>query len=252
MFHGRPSLIRLAAVAAAGASCLAAAACGTGGAPGVGAAASPGSTADPLAGLSAGKVNAEATANAEAAPSLTIDGTISESGKSGTVDLAIKRGQGCKGTIGTGEGSLALIMIGNAVYMNPDKQFWTATAGAKASELIALIDGRYIELPASDKSAAGLATLCNVSRLLTQDSTTPVTFTKEPVTSLGGTRVLPLELSDGSTEYVTDTSKPEFVKASAPKGSEVGLGNVTLSVGVPVTLTAPPASQVINGTTLGM
>ena len=48
------------------------------------------------------------------------------------------------------------------------------------------------------------------------------TYAKEAVTTLGGTRVLPLKLSDGSTEYVTDTPTPEFVKAFAPKGSKAG------------------------------
>jgi hypothetical protein len=52
--------------------------------------------------------------------------------------------------------------------------------------------------------------------------------------------------------YVTDTSKPELVQLSAPKGSKNGSGLVTVTMDVPVTLTAPPASQVIDGSKLGM
>jgi hypothetical protein len=64
--------------------------------------------------------------------------------------------------------------------------------------------------------------------------------------------VLPIKLSDGSTEYVTDTPAPEFVKAIAPTGSKVGAGDVSVSVDAPVTLTAPPASQVLNEDQLGL
>ena len=52
--------------------------------------------------------------------------------------------------------------------------------------------------------------------------------------------------------YVTDTSKPELVQLSAPKGSKNGSGLVTVTMNAPVTLTAPPASQVIDGSKLGM
>jgi len=96
MFHGRPGWMRTAAGAVAGASCLAATACG-----GLTAATlRASSVADPLAGQAGSKVLAVATANAEAAASLTINGTVSQSGKSITIDLGIKRGQGCAGTVG--------------------------------------------------------------------------------------------------------------------------------------------------------
>ena len=51
---------------------------------------------------------------------------------------------------------------------------------------------------------------------------------------------------------MTDTSKPEFVEAVAPKGTHGGAGQASLSVGAPVRLTAPPPSQVIDGSKLGM
>ena len=63
--------------------------------------------------------------------------------------------------------------------------------------------------------------------------------------------MLPLKDSE-SVAYVTDTSKPELVQLSAPKGAKNGSGLVTVTMNVPVTLTAPPASQVIDGTKLGM
>ena len=51
---------------------------------------------------------------------------------------------------------------------------------------------------------------------------------------------------------VTDTSRPEYVEATAPKGTKSGAGKVIISVGAPVTLAAPSASQVIAGSALGL
>ena len=121
MLHGRPGLLRTAAGAVVGASCLAATACG-----GLTAATlRASSVADPLAGQAGSKVMAEATANAEAAASLTINGTVSQSGKGITIDLGIKRGQGCAGTVGiSGVGSMKLVVIGATLYMKPDAEFW--------------------------------------------------------------------------------------------------------------------------------
>lgn len=113
------------------------------------------------------------------------------------------------------------------------------------------MNGRYLEVPTSDASMGSVATLCDVSQLLTSNGSAG-TATKGAVTTLGGIRVLPLNSSDGSVAYVTDTSKPEPVEATAPKGSKAGSGKVTFSVDAPVTLTAPPASQVIDGSKLGM
>jgi hypothetical protein len=254
MFKGRP-WVQTTLAAAAGVSCLAVAACGSSTTSGVAAAPSASSTVDPLASLSAAKVNAEAIADAEAAPSLTIDGTASQSGKTDTIDLGIKRGAGCTGTIGLGGGaSMKLIVIGKTVYFLGNNQFWKSEGGSSAADTsaaIALIDGRYLEVPASDKNVSQLADMCNVSSLMTSDSTA-VPDAKGPVTTLNGTRVVPVKLSDGSTDYVTDTSKPEFVKAAAPAGSKAGEGNATVTIGAPVKLTAPPASQVLNGAELGM
>jgi hypothetical protein len=252
MFEGRPGFVRMTLAAAAGVSCLAVAACGSSTTSSAGTAPSASSTTDPLASLTAAKVLTETVADAEASSSLTIKGSLTQSKQSYTVDLAIKPGHGCTGTIGEGsKGSFKLIVIGKAIYLNPDENFWKANAGADAAAAIALVNGRYLEVSTSDASMGSLATLCDVSRLLTSDGSSG-TATKGAVTTLGGIRVLPLNSSDGSVAYVTDTSKPEPVEAAAPKGAKDGYGKITFSVDAPVTLTAPPASQVIDGSKLGM
>lgn len=253
MFLGRPSLVRLAAAAAAGASCLAVGACGPGGgssastASTASAAASASAAADPLAGLAAGKVATEALANLKAAPNVTMSGTLTDSGTKYTLNLGLQPGKGCTGTIGTSQGTIKLIVIGKTVYLNPDDKFWRANSGASADSVIALVGGKYIETSTSNKSMGSLSDLCNLSKSIGA-TTSSDHLVKGALTTFHGIRVLPLkDSSDGSAADVTDTSKPEIVAVNDP-----GSGVLTLSTDTPVKLTVPPASQVIDGSKVGL
>jgi hypothetical protein len=251
MVRGWPGSARTGAVAVAAASCLAATACGGITAASLKPVPSVSGVADPLAHLPASKIAAEANADAEAAPTLTMTGTATDSGTSVALTLGFKHGVGCSGTVDyPGKGSIKLIVIGKDIYIKPDAKFWDASAGSKASTIITLLDGRYLEVPASDKYMAGAADACNLPKMLGSGST--ASYSKEKVTTYGGARVLPLKLSDGSTEYVTDARQPEFVRAYAPGGSQAGPGDIAISVDAPVTLSAPPASQVISESALGI
>jgi hypothetical protein len=261
MFQKRRAFVRMASVAA-GVSCLALAACSSTASSGgtassasaSGATGAATSTADPLASMSAAQVAAEAVANAKAASSLTLAGSITQTDGTGeTANLAIKPSQGCTGTIGTmGKGSFKLTKIGSTIYLNPDKQFWESNGGAAASTIINLVNGKYIKIPSTDKNMASLADLCDVSQMFSTDGKQD-TLTKGKVTTLNGTRVLPLnDTSEGSVSYVTDTSKPQLVEITSPKSAKDGSGKITVTYGAPVTLTAPPASQVLDGSKLGL
>jgi hypothetical protein len=256
MFEGRPAFVRLTLVAAAGVSCLAAVACGSsttsGGGAGASVAASATSTVDPLASLTVAQVESKVVADAEASSTLTMKGAIVQSSQTITVDLGIKPGHGCTGTIGLGsKGSMKMVVIGKIVYMDPDDAFWKANAGAEANATIALVNGRYLKVSSTNSSDGSLGQICDVSTIFSTNGK-PDKVTKGAVTTLGGNRVLQLKNSDGSIAYVTDTSKPQLVEIAAPKGDKNASGTVTVTTGAPVTLTAPPASQVIDGSKLGM
>jgi hypothetical protein len=253
MVYGRLGFIRVAAVAFAGASCLAAAACGGTTASSLSAAPSVSSTADPLAGLTVAQLEAKVIADAKAASSVTLKGTSTQSGDTATFNIATKPGKGCTGTLDLGtKGSVKITEIGSTVYMNPDNKYWEAVSGTEAQQVIALVGGRYIKVSATDKDMASLADLCDVSQMFETNGKKD-TITKGKVTTRNGTRVLALnDLTDGSTGYVTDTSDPRLIAIAAPKNSKGGAQNATVTYDAPVTLTAPPASQVIDGSKLGM
>jgi hypothetical protein len=255
MSHGPRRPVQLAALAAVGASCLTVAGCGlihsaaAGGASGASASAS--STPDPLASLSANKIATEAMANLKAAASLTMDGNLVDSGQAYTVKVGIKPGKGCAGSIDMGsKGSFKIIVIGKTVYINPDDTFWKADAGSDATAALQLVDGRYIKTTASG-SLGSVTELCDLSQALGSIKVTG-TMTKGKLTTLNGVRVLPLTQAGDGTLWVTDTAKPEVVKMVAPKGSDGTSGTLTFSPGAPVTLTAPPASDVLAGSAVGL
>ena len=250
MFQGRRDLVRMASIAA-GAGCLALAACSS--ATSSAAAPSAASTADPLASLSAKQVAAKVIADAKAAASLTLAGSITQSSGTETINMAIKPGKGCTGTLGAGShGSFKLTKIGDTIYLNPDKKFWESNAGATAAQAIALVNGRYLKVSATDKTVGSLATICDMGQMFSTGGKAD-TLKKGKVTTLDGTRVLALnDTSEDTVSYVTDTSKPQLFEMTAPKGAKNGSGKITVTYDTPVTLTAPPASQVLDGAQLGL
>jgi hypothetical protein len=252
MFHGGPGFARVAAVAVAGASCLAVAACGGLRASSLSIVPSASSTPDPLAHLTASKVATEAMANLKAASSVTMAGTVTYSGKNFALNLGLKTGHGCAGTFREGRvGSVKFIMIGTTIYFHADDQFWKSQGGSHASAIIALINGRYIKTSTRARGMSSMVGLCDLPKRMAPGKVTG-TFTKGKLTTLGSTRVLPIANPKEGVLYVTDTSKPEIAEVVAAKKTGNGSGKFTVSVGAPVTLTAPPASQVIDGSAFGM
>jgi hypothetical protein len=252
MFQRGRGVVRIAAVAAAGASCLAAAACGGISASSLSAAPSASSTPDPLASLTARNVATEAVANLRTASSLKMAGTVNESGQHVVLNLDLKPGHGCAGTIVEGsEGSFKVIVIGKTIYFNASNQFWKSAVGSEASSVIALINGRYIKTSTSANGMSSMVSLCALSRQMVSQKLTG-TFSKGKLFTFEGTKVLPIVNPKEGVLYVTDTSKPEIAEILKTKNTGDGTGKLTFSVGAPVTLTAPPASQVINGSAVGM
>ena len=208
------------------------------------------STADPLSGKSGSQIASEAISNLKAAPSFTLKGTVIQTGSTLGVNLAYKAGQGCEGTVTqAGKGSFDLVVIGSTVWLKPDNAFWRSYAGSNASQVIALVGGRYLKGTTSNASTAQFAELCNSKSLVTSMAL-PTSVSKGKVTTLNGQQVLPLtDTAKGSTMYVTDTSTPQIVQIVGTKPGSAG--KVTFEVGAPVTLTAPPASEIVDGASFG-
>lgn len=187
-----------------------------------------------------------------ALPSLTLHSAGIVSGHYTSMDLGIVRGKGCTATIIHGalgaQGTLTYIVIGQTVYMKPDSVMWQSYAGSHAGTITKAVDGRYVKDPVSDPNLTGF-----YGCLYFWPLPSGVTLIKGQVTTLNGIRVLQVKDSLGDVTYVTDTSKPEAVQVDmAPlPGTTDPADQLTWSA-APVKLTPPPASQVVDGASIGI
>lgn len=242
MVSGWRRLAGMAAASALGVSCLAAVGCGSGGS----------AVPDPLANQTAAQVLAEALANLKAAPSVTVNSTSIDSGLYVSGYKRVDPRNGCTGTttveMQNNWAAATYITIGQTVYFKPNDPMWAGLAGSAAATIAQRVGDRYIEAPMSDGHLLGIGN-CDVTGLRLAGGP----YTKSQVTMLNGIRVLPINDSRGGVMYVTDTSKPQIAQyniAPLPGGTDPA-GEITYTFGASVKLTAPPASQVIRGASIG-
>jgi hypothetical protein len=250
-----PSLNRLAAAGLLAAAIAASAtACASGGSGTTG--------SSPLVGKSPDQIVQKSVADLKAASSVRITGKLVESGQGVTLDLVDVAAHGCQGTIGltasasaTGGSSAAvsgtadLVVADGTVYMKLDQSFFKS-AGLPASEFSDVV-GKYIKLT-STSDLANFAQLCDPSTLSAAFAKEDTGFVAAGSAMISGQPALgfkqPKNTSNG-TVYVSDTATPEIVRIAGPSNE----GSVDFSdYNAPATITAPPASKVIDGSKFGL
>jgi hypothetical protein len=237
VFRGGRWFLRIASVAALGATGLAVDACS----------AAP----DPLATLTGDQVLAQALANFKTAQSMTVDGLIDQSGANLVLNVGIVNGQGCTGTVGNlAKGDIQFTKTGQIFYMKPDQTWWTNVAGSEGTGIGQLVNGRYLKAPISGSSAQDFA--CDIAQASASDAMTG-TIGKGQITTLDGRRELALNDPNGDVMYVTDTSTPEIAQLSYPKPDRLGYsGQLSFNVGARVTLADPPSGQAVDAADFGI
>jgi hypothetical protein len=244
-----PSLNRLAGAGAlAAAAVLTVTACG-----------SSSSSTSALAGMSPDQIVQKSVANLKAASSVRISGQVVSSGQTIAVDLTDVAAKGCQGTIGLAapaassskavSGTASIVEVDSTVYMKLSNSFFTS-AGLPASEF-SEVSGKYIKL-ASGSNLASFAQLCNPSTLSTAFSKEDTGFAKAGTATVNGQSTLafkqPKNPSNG-TVYISESATPQILRIAGPAGQ----GSIDFSdYNAPATITAPPASQIIDGSKFGL
>ena len=244
-----PSLNHLAGASAlAAAAVLSATACG-----------SSSSSTSALAGMSPDQIVQKSVADLKAASSVRITGQVVNSGQAIALDLTDVAAKGCQGTIGLAapatsstkavSGTADIVEVDSIVYMKLSNSFFTS-AGLPASEF-SEVSGKYIKL-ASGSNLASFAQLCNPSTLSTAFSKQDTGFVKAGTATVNSRPTLafkqPKDPSNG-TVYVSESATPQILRIAGPAGQ----GSIDFSdYNAPATITAPPASQVIDGSKFGL
>jgi len=157
---------------------------------------------------------------------------------------------GANGSVTANGQTIELLRVGSTVYVKASEAFWRSTGQAAAAELL---KGRYLKVPASTPNFAELSSLTdlrkNAKELLAPDGT----VTKAERKTVRGVDAIGLKSSKGGTLYVAVRGEPyplEVIPGADGKSDETGSLEF-LDYGVPVTVTAPPAEQVVDVSKLG-
>ena len=217
------------------------------------------SSTSALAGLSADQIVQKSVADLKAASSVRITGKVVSSGQNIAVDLTDVAAQGCQGTLGLAAaatstskavtGTADIIEANSTVYMKLSESFFKS-AGLPASDF-SDVSGKYIKL-ASGSDLASFAQLCNPSTLSTAFSKQDTGFVSAGTTTINGQPALvfkqPKNPSNG-TVYVSQTATPQIVRIAGPAGQ----GSIDFTdYNAHATITAPPASEVVDGGKFGL
>ena len=233
----------LAAALAPALLAVGAAGCGGAGPAGT----SAGSKANPLATLSAEQIARKAVADLGTAAAVHVTGWITDSGQRTDINLTLVHGKGCDGSISTQNGgSFLLIMIGTALWLKPDETFWKS-AGSNDPAVLKILVGKYIK-PSAKSDLRTLGQLCDPSKLFASGKT--IGLVKGKNATISGQPALELkDAKDPGSAYVSISARPQVLRII---GTASNAGQIDFTgYGTPVTLTAPPASQTLDGAKYG-
>jgi hypothetical protein len=196
---------------------------------------------NPLARLTADQIAKKAVTDLKAAASFRYHGSGTASGQTFSISMS-ETHKGCTGWFGDGSsGGFAVVAIGKKVWIQPNDKFWEHM-GIPASE-VSGVHGLWLEPTGtgSNSLSAVIAPLCNANKLVSGLALQLTGLVKGKTIKISGHRALQLRNGSGSESiYVSISSKPEILRIG---------DNGTLyfsAYGARVTLTPPPASDVIT------
>ena len=196
---------------------------------------------NPLVRLTADQIAKKAATDLKAAASFHYHGSGKASGQTVSISMSVTH-KGCTGWIGDGRnGGFAILAIGKTVWIQPNDKFWEY-AGVPASQLSA-VHGKWLEITGtgSNSLSAAFAPFCNANKLVSMLAPQLTGLVKGKTIKISGHPALQLRNSKGwESIYVSISSKPEILRISDN-------GTINFSAyGARVTLTPPPASDVIK------
>lgn len=207
--------------------------------------------ASQLEGLSAEEVLDKAKAAAKAAKSVRVAGEASGDSGTTTLDLTLTP-DGGSGSVEQAQGRVEVILIGKDVYAKLDEKALAATIGAGNDALAKLVGGKWIKAPADSPQFASFAELVKLSSFVDGVLSPDGEITREEGKEIAGTRTVALKDggADGGFLYIADSGTP-YPLAIEPGQGSGDTGQITFSDwGKDVTITPPPADEVIDSTKL--
>jgi hypothetical protein len=182
------------------------------------------------------RVLADARAAATAASSAHVSGNIDSGGTPISVDLAMARRKGAKGSMSTSGLQFDLVRIGDTAYIHGSDEFWQHFAGDGIAQLL---HGRWIRASVVQGRFRSLAPLTNIGLLLAKVASSHGKLVNDGKTTYQGQQVVVIrDTSDGSKLFVAATGRPYPVAITG--GSKGQSGKIAFGRwNEPVSLSAP-------------
>ncbi len=204
-----------------------------------------------LAGLTADQVLAKAKVAAESAKSVKVKGEIVQGTQSITIDLKLTGVARGTGVLSLGGGRIDITRIGNDLYFKADEKTLGSTVAQGDPALITKIAGRYIKATATTPGFDNFAGLLDLVEFEKGVLSPTGKISRVDGKAVGGVPTVGLKDAEakegGGILYIADRGEPyplQIIPTSGP-------GVVTMSEwDVPVTVTAPPADQVVDAKSL--
>jgi hypothetical protein len=202
---------------------------------------------DPLSGLSAGQIASKAVGNLKTASTVRVAGDVSSSGQTYDLNLTLVGGRGCTGAMTVvNTGSFKFTAIGNQVWIKPDQQFWKKEGATTA--VLNVVSGKYLRVTANSQFGS-LRAFCQPSQLAGSFGTSQTGVVKGNTITIAGQPALQIkDTGDSGSMYVSEKTQPEILRLSAGSRGTLNFSDYNRSV----TLTAPPASETLNGAKYGL
>ncbi len=205
-------------------------------------------TAPSLAALPAGTIVKRAQVALKAAQTMRVKGAMVDEGQSISLDLKYGK-TGTAGTMTIGGAGLALLVIGNTVYLKPSEAFWRQQLPAsQARAVIERVKGKWLKATTSDPQWGSFAQIADKDSFVAElfkDVKMTKLKKKDPRT-IDGVRCIGVDDGEGILWVNLSNARP--VRIDPPSGEK---GTQTFSeynaVAEP---TAPPAELIIDSKNL--
>jgi hypothetical protein len=202
-----------------------------------------------LTSLSAAQVAAKASAALTRAGTVHVRGNVVSAGERAVLDLRIKGTQGATGTIAVRGATLTMLRNGSNTYFKSNAAGWTKLGAGAGATMLA---GKWVKVASTDPDFAEIADFTRLDKLAAAFLDDDMTGVKVTRSTYAGKPAVQLSDSEGSM-LVAATGKPFPLRITQLAGkASTDAGTITFSdFGKPVSLTEPPADQVLDTTGLG-
>jgi hypothetical protein len=182
------------------------------------------SAGDDFAAQPVKKITAASEADMKALKSLTFDGSITQDGDTLDIKLSSDTEGTCSGTLGISGGTAQLLGVDGAEYLKGDEKFWTASTGAQAAQVMAVLGDRWAKLPAGSEEFSAFCDLDKMLESLGDDDSGDEKLTKGKVTKVAGKDAIEIitKKDDGTTHAWVATEGKHYVLKLEHEGDEPG------------------------------